>query len=99
MRFGVTAFTGLLVGLLSPLKLFLRTPTITAIGGVLVTGVLAFLYITLASMQATPADVAPGVSYDGGASMLTVKSSREGSDARQMLEPDMKSMMKDIYGE
>ena len=88
MRFGVTAITGLVAGLLSPFAAFLRTPTLTAIGAALLIGFLAFIYTTLTSMQSTPSYVPPpSQSYQ----LLETPTSAK--------DPSMQRMMRDIYGD
>ena len=90
MRFGVTSMTGLVAGLLSPFSVFLRTPTLTAIGGVLLASFLAFVYLTLQGMRSTivlPIVEAP-TTYEG----KVVRSETP-------VDPSMKQMLQDIYGE
>lgn len=90
MRFGITSVTGLIAGLLAPFGAFLRTPTLAAIGASLMLAVLAFVYLTLQAMQSNivaPVASAP-IKYEG-----TVVS----SDAP--VDPSMKKMLLDIYGE
>jgi hypothetical protein len=87
VRFFITASSGLVVGLLSPFRVFLRTPTLTAIGGALLIGVLAFLVITVTAMQSTPAPM----EYTSPTSVRR--------DVTQTEEPSMKRMMDDIYGD
>ena len=87
VRFFITASSGLVVGLLSPFRVFLRTPTLTAIGGALLIGVLAFLYITVTAMQTTPAPM----EYTSPTSIRR--------DVTQTEEPSMRRMMEDIYGD
>ena len=87
MRFGVTSVTGLIAGLLSPFAAFLRTPTLTAIGGVLLVSFLAFIYLTLQGMQSQ-------VTFPGAPSGAGIMSAQE-----VPMEPSMKRMMNDIYGE
>jgi len=86
MRFGITAITGLIAGLLSPFAAFLRTPTLTAIGATLLIGFLVFIYTTLTTMQQTPAYVPPPTSQSYQLQAPAV-------------EPSMKKMLTDIYGE
>ena len=89
MRFGVTSMTGLVAGLLAPFGAFLRTPAMTAVGAVLLTSTLAFLYLTLQGMQSNidlPLAVMPPSGYEGSSPQSTV-------------DPSMKSMLVDIYGE
>ena len=59
MRFGITAGTGLIAGLLSPFAAFMRTPSLQAIGASILVGILAFTYLTLTAMQTTPEYVPP----------------------------------------
>jgi len=87
MRFGVTSVTGLIAGLLSPFAAFLRTPTLTAIGSVLLVSFLAFIYLTLQGMQSQ-------VTFPGAPSGAGIMSAQE-----VPMEPSMKRMMNDIYGE
>ncbi|KAL1500562.1 hypothetical protein AB1Y20_013217 [Prymnesium parvum] len=61
MRFFITASTGLVAGLLSPFSAFLRTPTLTAIGAVLLVGVIVFFTLTLQGMMSPSAMMAPSV--------------------------------------
>ena len=84
-RFFITSVTGLVAGLLSPFGAFMRTPTLRAIGGTLLVSFLAFIYLTLTAMQA-PVYVAPP----------TVRSA---SQAEAPVEPSMKKMLNDIYGD
>ena len=85
--------------LLQPFSFFLRTPLLTAIGGTLVVSVLAFIYITLTSMQSTPLE-GPGsmpVTYEPTATSLQ----RSKADEARVIGQDasMRSMLEDIYGE
>ena len=57
VRFFISTVTGLILGLLSPLMIFTRTPTLAAIGGSIVIGILVFFYLTLTNMQMTPVEV------------------------------------------
>ena len=50
VRFFISTVTGLILGLLSPLMIFTRTPTLAAIGGSIVIGILVFFYLTLTNM-------------------------------------------------
>jgi hypothetical protein len=86
MRFGVTATTGLIAGLLSPFAAFMRTPTLQAIGASIFVGILAFTYLTLTAMNTTPEYVPPPPSagYQQRAAPA---------------DPSMKSMMSEIYGD
>lgn len=88
MRFGVTAITGLIVGLLSPFSAFMRTPTLMAIGGSLLVGILVFTYLTLTAMQSTPSYVPP-----------PTPSSAIYQQQPQKVDPSMRSMINDIYGD
>ena len=56
-RFTITATTGLVAGLLSPFAAFLRTPTLTAIGGVLLFGFITFIVLTFQGMMSPPTPV------------------------------------------
>ena len=90
MRFGITSVTGLIAGLLAPFSVFLRTPTLAAIGAGLLVSILVFLYLTLQAMQAnvaTPITVTP-IKYEG---TLVRPQAPE--------DPSMKKMLQDIYGE
>ena len=87
-RFGITAGTGLIAGLLAPFGAFLRTPTLMAIGSVLLVGVLAATYLTLSAMQ--------------GGGELPVAQQYLSPTAQQLREvpadPNMQKMMQEIYG-
>lgn len=93
MRFGITSVTGLVAGLLAPFAAFLRTPTLTAIGGTLLVGFLVFIYLTLTAMKGTPQMAqAPSYStpsYSGESSLV----------AKEKVDPTMQKMLLDIYGE
>lgn len=56
-RFFISAMAGLILQLLSPFALFARSPALAAVGATIFLSILAFLYLTLVSMQA-PLDVA-----------------------------------------
>ena len=74
-RFAISAIAGLILTLLSPLQAFSRSPFLAAVGASLVVGFLAFIYITLTSMQA-PLSIATSLPVDvpmgGDASMKTM---------------------------
>ena len=80
-RFGITAGSGLIAGLLAPFSAFLRTPTLMAIGSVLLTGVLVFFYLTLQAMFTAP-EIPTAIARPD----LVLQ------------DPQMKSMLSDIYG-
>ena len=94
MKFGITSVTGLIAGLLSPFSAFLRTPTLAAIGGTLLVGFVVFIYLTLSAMQGTP-EMAP-VSYQPQQQQQQ-PSSRQ--SAGEKVDPTMRKMLEDIYGE
>lgn len=86
--------TGLILGLLSPFSAFLRTPTLRAIGGTLLVTILVFLYITLQAMQgAYVPDAPPSYSPTAPSSAL------QGSKDAPKMDPSMKRMLNDIYGD
>ena len=61
-RFFIATMSGLILGLLSPLAAFGRTPLLAAIGATFVGSVLVFFYVTLTNMQSadfTPPSVVP----------------------------------------
>lgn len=88
MRFGISAVTGLIFGLLQPFTAFLRTPTLMAIGATLLLGVLVFFYLTLQGMQTTPIDIAQSAQ----STLPSVPSSFSAQD------PQMSRMLDEIYG-
>jgi len=58
MRFGVSAISGLIIGLLAPFaSVFGRSPAAAAVGASLALGVVVFFYVTLQAMEAPPADL------------------------------------------
>ena len=96
-RFFITSMSGLVVGLLSPFSAFLRTPTLTAIGATLLFGILLFVYLTLGAMRSTPP---PPLEY--AAPSLAAQSVYQGDaakTAREQVDPNMKRMLNDIYGD
>ena len=56
-RFAISSVAGLILQLLSPFAIFARSPLLAAVGATIFVSFLAFLYLTLVSMQA-PLDVA-----------------------------------------
>ena len=74
-RFAISAVAGLILTLLSPFAAFARSPFLAAIGASIFVGILAFIYITLTSMQA-PLSIATSLPVDvptmGEASMKTM---------------------------
>tara|TARA_B100000795_G_scaffold92333_1_gene67467 strand:+ start:126 stop:590 length:465 start_codon:yes stop_codon:yes gene_type:complete len=56
-RFAISSVAGLILQLLSPFAIFARSPALAAVGATIFLSILAFLYLTLVSMQA-PLDVA-----------------------------------------
>lgn len=89
LRFGVTATTGLVAGLLSPFSVFLRTPTLMAVGSALLLAFLVFIYLTLTNMQA--GDPVALQSFAAPASSQAL-------DEAARAEPSMQRMLTDIYG-
>ena len=85
MRFGITSISGLIFGLLSPFRAFLRTPTLTAIGASILIGVLVFVFLTLQTMQGQTDAYAPPAA--GLTTTYEVKP-----------DPSMQKMLQDIYG-
>lgn len=55
-RFAISSVAGLILQLLSPFAIFTRSPALAAVGATIFLSFIAFLYITLVSMQA-PLDV------------------------------------------
>lgn len=53
----MTSIAGLIAGLLSPFAAFLRTPTLTAIGGALLLGLVVFFVLTLQGMMSAPSPI------------------------------------------
>ena len=74
-RFAISSIAGLILTLLSPFAAFARSPFLAAIGASIFVGILAFIYITLTSMQA-PLSVATSLPVDvpmaGDASMKSM---------------------------
>jgi hypothetical protein len=85
-RFFITASTGLVVGLLSPFRAFLRTPTLTAIGASLLIGFLVFLTFTLQAMNGSSSPYQPPPAIQ----------KFEAPDPKK--DPTMQRMLNDIYG-
>ena len=97
MRFGITSVTGLVAGLLSPFSVFLRTPTLTAIGATLFAGILAFVYISLSEMTSPSGAAVP--SYQAPAPSRTALGSSQSRGGQNENDPSMKKMLLEIYGE
>ena len=100
MRFGVTSVTGLIAGLLAPFSVFLRTPTLAAIGASLAIGVLVFVYVTLTTMQGSPQSSST-MAVATPQQQQQQRSARPDATADGQVEkdPTMKQMLRDIYGD